>query len=85
MKFKNRVWNLLIASIMVTTAFLGGFNPVKIVQADAPDLFISEYIEGSSFNKAIEIYNGTGASVDLAAGGYILELYSNGSVTVSQL
>ena len=33
---------------------------------------------GSSFNKVIEIYNGTGASVDLAAGGYILELYSNG-------
>ena len=43
------------------------------------DLFISEYIEGSSFNKAIEIYNGTGGAVDLAAGLYTLELYSNGS------
>ena len=43
-----------------------------------------EYIEGSSFNKAVEIFNGTGAPVDLAAGGYVLELYSNGSPTVSQ-
>jgi predicted extracellular nuclease len=48
------------------------------------DLFLSEYIEGSSFNKAIEIYNGTGSTVDLAAGLYTLELYSNGSVTASQ-
>ncbi|MBN1327322.1 MAG: lamin tail domain-containing protein, partial [Candidatus Cloacimonetes bacterium] len=30
------------------------------------DLFFSEYIEGSSNNKALEIYNGTGAQVDLA-------------------
>ena len=70
---------------MVTTAFLGGLNHVKIVQADASDLLISEYIEGSGFNKAIEIYNGTGASVDLAAGVYTLELYSNGAVTASQI
>jgi len=34
------------------------------------DLFISEYVEGSSYNKAIEIYNGTGAAVDLT--GYSL-------------
>lgn len=46
------------------------------------DLFISEYIEGSSYNKAIEIFNGTGASVDLS--GYSLKLYSNGSTTASQ-
>ena len=31
------------------------------------DLFISEYVEGSSNNKAIEIFNGTGAPVDLTA------------------
>ncbi|HEX7224775.1 MAG TPA: hypothetical protein VF367_04260, partial [Candidatus Limnocylindria bacterium] len=49
------------------------------VGAVSDDLFISEYIEGSSFNKAIEIYNGTGAAVDLAAAGYTLQLYSNGA------
>ena len=48
------------------------------------ELFLSEYIEGSSFNKAVEIYNGTGGAVDLAAGVYTLELYANGSPTVSQ-
>jgi hypothetical protein len=41
-----------------------------LVTADADELFISEYIEGSSNNKAIEIHNATGAAVDLAAGGY---------------
>lgn len=43
------------------------------------DLFFSEYIEGSSNNKALEIYNPTGADVNLT--GYTIELYSNG-VTV---
>ena len=43
------------------------------------DLLISEYIEGSSYNKALEIYNGTGAPVDLA--DYALEVYFNGSST----
>ncbi len=33
----------------------------------APALFISEYAEGSSSNKYIEIYNGSGAEVDLSA------------------
>jgi uncharacterized protein len=32
----------------------------------ATDLFISEYIEGTSFNKALELYNGTGAAVKLS-------------------
>ena len=51
--------------------------------AVAPDLFISEYIEGGGNNKAIEIFNGTGASVDLGAGNYALRIYANGSVTPS--
>ncbi|PKG96927.1 ExeM/NucH family extracellular endonuclease [Paraglaciecola sp. MB-3u-78] len=58
------------------------FTP--LASASLAELVISEYIEGSSFNKAIEIYNGTGSPVNLAAGGYQLELYSNGSPTISQ-
>lgn len=42
-------------------------------------LFFSEYIEGSGNTKCLEIYNPTGADVDLAAGGYAIKLYSNGS------
>ena len=45
----------------------------------ASELFFSEYIEGSSNNKAIEIFNGTGATVDL--GNYKVYLYSNGSAS----
>lgn len=41
------------------------------------DLIISEYVEGSSYNKAIEIYNGTGADVDLSA--YTLQKQTNGA------
>gem|GEM_PF-934302 len=52
-------------------------------EAVAPDLFISEYLEGGGNNKAIEIYNGTGASVDLGAGNYALRIYANGSLTPS--
>ena len=45
----------------------------------ATDLFFSEYIEGSSSNKALEIFNGTGLPVDLS--NYKVYLYSNGSLT----
>ena len=44
----------------------------------AKDLFFSEYVEGSSYNKYLEIYNGTGETVDLS--DYIVELYTNGSM-----
>lgn len=51
-------------------------------QAQTPtDLFVSEYVEGSSNNKAIEIYNGTGSAVDLTAGNYVLQYYFNGSTS----
>ena len=45
------------------------------------DLSISAYVEGSAFNKCIEIYNGTGAAKDMTS--YALQVYSNGSPTVS--
>lgn len=48
----------------------------------ATDLFFSEYIEGSSNNKYLEIYNGTGAPVNLS--DYRVNLFSNGSTTSTQ-
>lgn len=57
--------------------------PATVAQAATPtELFISEYIEGSSNNKAIEISNLTGAPVDLGAGDYDLKIYFNGSASV---
>lgn len=45
----------------------------------AADLVISEYVEGSSNNKALEFHNGSGAAIDLAAGGYVLQMHFNGN------
>ncbi|MBN2044133.1 MAG: ExeM/NucH family extracellular endonuclease [Anaerolineales bacterium] len=44
--------------------------------AETSELFISEYGEGSGYNKYIEIYNGTGAAVDLSS--YAVWRVSNG-------
>ncbi len=81
LSFRRFVGRVAVATLAVAVPVV--MTPL-VASADAPtDLFFSEYIEGSSFNKAIEIYNGTGAAVDLSDGGYRLELYSNGSSTVS--
>ena len=47
------------------------------------DLFISEYIEGSSNNKAMEIYNPTNAPIDLA--NYRLVRANNGADSVQYI
>ena len=81
---KRNSYKVFAFSVILSMIFTALPAP-RPALADAPaELFISEYIEGTSFNKAIEIYNGTGSAVDLAAGLYNLELYSNGSPTVSQ-
>ena len=43
---------------------------------NASDLFFSEYGEGSGSNKYLEIYNGTGADVDLS--NYLIKQSTNG-------
>lgn len=73
---------LLLAAPIGLISLAGGLVVAVPASAEpAADLFISEYVEGSSFNKAVEIYNGTGASVDLAS--YALAQYSNGLTTAS--
>ncbi|MDQ3111757.1 MAG: lamin tail domain-containing protein [Bacteroidota bacterium] len=52
---------------------------VTFVNAQCSELFISEYVEGSSHSKAIEIYNPTANPVLLS--NYRLIRYSNGSPT----
>lgn len=49
--------------------------------AQCNELFISEYVEGTGYDKAIEIYNPTTSSISLT--GYRLERFSNGSSTSS--
>jgi uncharacterized protein len=57
--------------------------PLPPVAAGAPDLFFSEYIEGSSNNKALEIYNPTTSTVSLSS--YTVKLYINGTSTVGNV
>jgi subtilisin-like proprotein convertase family protein len=47
------------------------------------DLFISEYVEGSGNNKALEIYNPSASPVNLTTDGYKVEIYLNGATTAS--
>ncbi len=73
---------LCLAAVLMMVAMMSGPSPT---QAAATDLFISEYVEGSSNNKALEMYNGTGGTVDLAAAGYTIEMYFNGSTSASTI
>ena len=66
------------ATITLTPA--GGGKQVAVTPTD---LFISEYIEGSSNNKCLEIYNGTGADIDLAAATYEIMIFANGSTSAT--
>jgi hypothetical protein len=50
----------------------------------APMLLFSEYVEGSSNNKAVEIRNYGPSGVDLAASMCRIIIYSNGSSTASR-
>src|SRR4051794_22621825 len=70
-----------VAVVSLLLAMTTGLIAAGPAHAATTDLLISEYVEGSGSNKAVEIYNGTGAPVNLA--DYRIELYSNGSPTVS--
>ncbi|RMG54227.1 MAG: hypothetical protein D6722_29385 [Bacteroidetes bacterium] len=48
-------------------------------------VFFSAYIEGSGNNKCLEIYNGTGAPLDLGGGGYEIAVYSNGAAVATSV
>lgn len=55
------------------------FSMAGMLSAQATNLIISEYVEGSSYQKAIEIFNGTGAPVDLST--VSLKKQTNGAGT----
>ncbi|MDD9206834.1 ExeM/NucH family extracellular endonuclease [Georgenia sp. 10Sc9-8] len=62
----------LLATVLVPTATAADDDPATL-----DDLIISEYVEGSSNNKALELYNGTDGAIDLS--GYAVEMYFNGN------
>jgi predicted extracellular nuclease len=82
--FKRATSVLFIVLLVLTFIALPAYGAPTAPTACA-GLFFSEYVEGSSNNKALEIYNGTGAAVDLAAEGYRVEFYFNGSATAGAI
>jgi predicted extracellular nuclease len=48
------------------------------------EVWISEYVNGSANNKALELYNPGPTAVDLNLGGYSLQVFLNGSATASR-
>ena len=52
------------------------FISIAMFSQECSDLFISEYVEGSGNNKALELYNPTNEPIDM--GNYQLVRYSNG-------
>lgn len=71
----------LLAILLVLTLCLGLLPAVALAEDVASELFFSQYIEGKSNNKALEIFNGTGKDVDLSA--YSVELHANGNVNAN--
>ena len=63
-----------ISSLIVAFILMCGLQA-----QNCTDLFISEYIEGSYNNKAIELYNPTNEAIDLSK--YSLSRWSNGQTT----
>ena len=69
--------SLVLAVVLLVCGLVGP----SVASAASSDLFFSEYVEGTSNNKALEIYNGTGAPVNLGTDGYNVQMFFNGSPT----
>jgi hypothetical protein len=63
----------LLLSVIISIALV----PMALAQCN--QLFISEYVEGTNNNKALELYNPTANPINL--NGYQLVRYSNGGTT----
>ncbi len=64
-------------TLLILTTLVGSMTFAQ----DCSELFISEYVEGWSNNKALEIYNPTTSTIDLSQ--YMVVRYSNGSTTAT--
>jgi hypothetical protein len=80
---KRTLLNLLVVVALVLSVVPLAL-PARVARAATPaEVFFSEYIEGSGNDKALEIYNGTGTTVDLAAGGYTVQFSFNGGTSTA--
>ena len=64
---------------LLTIIVFGSFG---VLGQNCDDLFISGYLEGSSYDKAIEIYNPTANSISL--NNYKIRVYTNANTSIGQ-
>lgn len=65
----------------LTSLIISLLSALSLQAQDCSNLFISEYVEGWSNNKAIELYNPTSQTIDLS--NYSLSRWSNGGTSPS--
>lgn len=76
---KNGIYTYFLFFILLTSCGSDDARePLFAEEDNSAELFFSEYVEGSSFNKALEIVNLTGSSVNLSAQVYSIKKQSNG-------
>lgn len=72
-------WEIKNVKVVANGEGGGTVDPEPEPEPGNADLFISEYVEGSSNNKYIEIYNPTNETIDLSA--YAIDLNTNGGAS----
>lgn len=75
-------WEIKNVKVVANGEGGGTVDPEPEPEPGNADLFISEYVEGSSNNKYIEIYNPTNETIDLSS--YSLDLNTNGGESWSK-
>lgn len=75
-------WQITKVKVVANGEGGGTVDPEPEPEPGNADLFISEYVEGSSNNKYIEIYNPTNETIDLSS--YSLDLNTNGGESWSK-
>ncbi len=78
LKLRNPTNSAVLTDSIFTASITDNDAPST---ADCANLFFSEYIEGTSNNKSVEIYNPTSSTINLST--YSLVKYINGSATPS--
>lgn len=71
----------LLTFLIISTCYAGA--TLRVQAARPTELFFSEYLEGSSNNKALELFNGTGAPINLAGNSYNIQIFFNGATTAT--
>lgn len=75
-------WEIKNVKVVANGEGGGTVDPEPEPEPGNADLFISEYVEGSSYNKYIEIYNPTNETIDLSA--YAIDLNTDGGASWSK-